>query len=128
MQHYNYELASNKSLLHTIYMPRPVTHRHVLRDLRQKIKRTQDQFAKLLGVSRIYINKIENGEMPISPSLAFRIHILTGISVDELAKGSEGKLLDLIGRPYEEQSFTWWQKKLNKPSEADAVRVVRNFR
>src|SRR5262245_57991580 len=108
-------------------MPRPTTHRHILGDLRRKIKRTQAQFAKLLGVSRIYINKIENGQTPVSPSLAIRVHILTGINIDELVKGCEGKLIDAAGRPYEEETFIWWQKKLYKPSEADAARVARNL-
>jgi transcriptional regulator with XRE-family HTH domain len=109
-------------------MPRPVTHRHVLRDLRHTIRRTQAQFAKLLGVSRVYVNKIENGQQEVSPSLAVRIQIVTGISIEELAKGPEGKLIDYIGRPYYPETFIRWQKKLSQPSEADAIRVVRNFR
>jgi len=109
-------------------MPRPVTHRHVLRDLRNTIKRTQAQFAKLLGVSRVYVNKIENGQMQISPSLALRVHALTGISVDELAMGSEGKLVDLTGRQYRPETFAWWQKKLRQPSEKDTIMHVRNLR
>ena len=109
-------------------MPRPPTHRHVLRDLRNVIKCTQLQFAKLLGVSRVYINKIENGQIAVSPSLAIRVHVLTGISVDELAKGPDGKLIDLIGKPYSAETFVWWQKKMRQPSGRDIVRCVRNLR
>jgi transcriptional regulator with XRE-family HTH domain len=110
-------------------MPRPTSHRHVLRDLRNELKRTQGQFANLLGVSRVYINKIENGQIKeISPSLASRVHIATGINIDELAKGSEGKLIDHLGRPYSAETFVWWQKKLRQPSEADVIPLARNLR
>ena len=109
-------------------MPRPVRHRHVLRDLRHAIKRTQAQFAKLIGVSRVYINKIENGQSPVSPALAVRVHVLTGISIDELNKGSAGKLIDHFGRPYSAETFTWWQKKFRQPTEKDAAARARNLR
>jgi transcriptional regulator with XRE-family HTH domain len=109
-------------------MPRPETHRHVLRDLRRTIKRTQLQFAKMLGVSRVYVNKIENGQLPISPALAVRVHVLTGISIDELAKGSTGKLIDHFGRPYSAETFIWWQKSFRRPSEKDAAARARNLR
>jgi transcriptional regulator with XRE-family HTH domain len=99
-----------------------------MRDLRQKIKRTQAQFAKLVGVSRVYINKIENGQMQISPALAARVHAATGINIDELAKGSEGKLIDHLGRSYEEGTFIWWRKRLTQPSEKNTTTQVRNFR
>jgi transcriptional regulator with XRE-family HTH domain len=99
-----------------------------MRDLRQKINRTQAQFAKLVGVSRVYINKIENGQMQISPALAARVHGSTGINIDELDKGSEGKLLDLLGKPYEQATFIWWRKELRQPSERDTSAQVRNFR
>src|SRR5437867_2182187 len=108
-------------------MPRPVTHRHVLRDLRHAIKCTQSQFAKLLGVSRVYVNKIENGQLPISP-LALRVHALTGISIDELAKGSAGKLIDHFGRPYSAETFIWWRKSLPRPTEKDTAARARNLR
>jgi len=115
-------------LIHTGYMPRLPTHRHVLRDLRHAINRTQAQFAKLLGVSRVYINKIENGQIPVSPSLAIRVHVTTGINVDELVKGSDGKLIDLVGKPYSAETFIWWQKKSMRPNEADVIPHVRNLR
>jgi transcriptional regulator with XRE-family HTH domain len=109
-------------------MPRPVRHRHVLRDLRHAIKRTQSQFAKLLGVSRVYVNKIENGQLPVSVALASRVHVLTGISIDELTKGSAGKLIDHFGRPYSAETFIWWQKIFRQPSEKDAAARARNLR
>jgi transcriptional regulator with XRE-family HTH domain len=99
-----------------------------MRDLRQKIKRTQAQFAKLVGVSRVYINKIENGQIQISPSLAARVHAATGINIEELVKGSEGKLIDLLGSPYEEGSFIRWRKRLTQPIEKNTTAQVRNFR
>ncbi len=99
-----------------------------MRDLRQKINRTQAQFAKLVGVSRVYINKIENGQMQISPALAVRVHAATGINIDELVKGSEGKLIDLLGNPYEEGSFIRWRKRLTQPSEKNTTAQVRNLR
>jgi transcriptional regulator with XRE-family HTH domain len=109
-------------------MPRPVRHRHVLRDLRHAIKRTQSQFAKLLGVSRVYVNKIENGQLPVSVALAIRVHVLTGISIDELTKGSAGKLIDHFGRPYSAETFIWWQKIFRQPTEKDAAARARNLR
>src|SRR5262249_43794050 len=105
-----------------------IRHRHVLRDLRHAIKRTQLQFAKFLGVSRVYVNKIENGQLPLPVTLAVRVHVLTGISIDELKKGSAGKLIDHFGNPYSAESFIWWQKKFRQPTEKDAVARARNLR
>ena len=109
-------------------MPRPVTHAHVLRDLRNTIKLTQSQLAQRLGISRIYVNKIENGQIKLPPALAARIHILTGISLEELGKGPEGRLIDDSGNPYSAERFVWWQKKFRKPSKEDASSRARNLR
>ena len=109
-------------------MPRPVTHAHVLRDLRNTIKLTQSQLAQRLGIARITVNKIENGKIKLPPALAARIHILTGISLEELGKGSEGRLVDHFGNPYSAERFVWWQKKFRKPSKEDSSSRARNLR
>jgi DNA-binding XRE family transcriptional regulator len=99
-----------------------------LRDLRNTIKRTQSQFAQMLGVARITVNKIENGQMKLPLSLAAKIHVLTGISLEELRKGPEGKLIDPLGNPYSAARFVWWQKKFRKPDKNDATLLARNLR
>src|SRR4051812_9741462 len=63
-------------------MPRRPTHRHIMRDLRHTIRKTQAEFALMAGVKPITINRIENGSIKrVSAELAVRIHVATGISV-----------------------------------------------
>lgn len=108
-------------------MPRMATHPHVLRDLRGTIGQTQARFAQMVGVKPITINRIENGSLLLSPDLAIRIQLATGVSIDELTKGTTGKLLDHFGRRYSSDSFRWWKKKFNLATEHDAVRRARNL-
>jgi hypothetical protein len=81
----------------------------------------------MVGVKPITINRIENGSLDLSPDLAAKIHVSTGISIDELAKGSKGRLLDQIGRPYSGETFSRWRTRSVRASEDDAVRVAKNL-
>ena len=109
-------------------MPRAATHRHVLRDLRRTIGKTQAQFAQMVSVQPITINRIENGSLKeISPNLAVKIHVATGISISELAKGSAGKLIDHFGSPYSNKTFAWWKKAFRQASESDAKKIAENL-
>lgn len=82
-------------------MPKKPTHRHVLRDLRKVLGKTQAQFAELLGVAMITIARIENGTLKLSLDLAIKIQGQTGASYEELLKGETGQLLDYQGKPYD---------------------------
>jgi transcriptional regulator with XRE-family HTH domain len=99
-----------------------------MRNLRRTIGQTQAQFAQMVGVQPITINRIENGSLKeISPHLAVRIHVTTGISISELAKGPAGKLIDHFGRPYSNKTFAWWKKAFRQASESDAEKIAENL-
>jgi transcriptional regulator with XRE-family HTH domain len=109
-------------------MPRAVTHRHVLRDLRGTIGKTQSQLAQMIGVQPITVNRIENGSLKkISPHLAVRIQLATGISISELVKGQGGKLIDCFGRPYSNETFARWKKAFKQASEDDAIESAKKL-
>jgi transcriptional regulator with XRE-family HTH domain len=103
------------------------THPHVLRDLRGTIGQTQAQLAQMIGVQPITINRIENGSLKMSSRVGALIYLATGISVSELAKGSDGKLIDHFGRPYSNKTFAWWKKAFRQASESDAKKIAENL-
>ena len=86
-------------------MPRHPTHRHVLRDLIETIRKTQSEFAQMIGVETITVNRIVNGSLKISDDLAIRIHVATGIDIQELRKGSKGRLIEYCRGEYSAESF-----------------------
>lgn len=108
-------------------MPRKPSHPHVLRDLRNTIGKTQAEFATMVGVKPITINRIENGTLAISALLSIRIQVQTGISISELAKGRRGKLIDHFGGRYTADRFAWWRKKFRRASEDNAIEAARNL-
>jgi transcriptional regulator with XRE-family HTH domain len=109
-------------------MPRAASHRHVLRDLRRTIGKTQAQFAQMIGVQPITVNRIENGSLKkISPHLAVRIQVATGISITELTKGPRGKLIDSFGHTYSNETFSRWEKALKPASEEGAKEAAKKF-
>lgn len=93
-----------------VNMPRPPSHRHVVRDLRNVLGKTQAQFAEMAGVKASAINRIENGSLKLSPSLAHKISGATGADVEELVKGPKGQLLSLFGHPYTKDTFQQWKQ------------------
>lgn len=62
-------------------------HRHPVAILREICGKHQEEFADLIGCSRIYVQKIENRKERLSPKLAQRIFHETGVSLDWLRGG-----------------------------------------
>jgi transcriptional regulator with XRE-family HTH domain len=83
--------------------------------LRKIIKKTQEQFALMLGVSKDTIVSVENGRNRLTPRLAKRIHIATGALPDSLLE-NKGNLLarayELHGPavPYTKGYFDQWRR------------------
>jgi transcriptional regulator with XRE-family HTH domain len=67
--------------------------------LREILGKTQAQFAVMLGVSRDTIVSVENGRNRMSPGLAARIHVATGVSKSDLLENT-GKLTTGADEPY----------------------------
>lgn len=67
------------------------------------MERTQNEFATLVGCSGITIQRIENGTLPLSRSLANRILQATGASPRSLLNNKTA--LDLKGRPYTKEFY-----------------------
>lgn len=67
-------------------------NREFMKQARQIIGLTQSELAKKVGVHRSYINKLENGAIPITVEIEMQIlHVLTihGIGDKELAMITE---------------------------------------
>jgi transcriptional regulator with XRE-family HTH domain len=79
-------------------MPRPNTVRHVVTEARKILGLTRPQLAERIGVSRVYVEKIERGQTP-SLNVAFRIREITGVAIDQLMAGEKGRPVDGSGRP-----------------------------
>lgn len=55
-----------------------------LKQVRKKMKLTQQQFAKEINISRSYLSDLENDRKIISIDIAYRMSRNLGISVNEL--------------------------------------------
>jgi transcriptional regulator with XRE-family HTH domain len=86
-------------------MPRKPKFNHPLRVCRQAAGMTQPQLAVGVGCSKVTIQKIENGDLALSPKLAWRLEHAIGANGSELVKGKKGKALDRFGNPFTTQSF-----------------------
>jgi len=69
-------------------MPRTPSHPHVLRAARQLRGMSQEKLAALTGVAAVTIQKIEGGQIILSPRLAWRIAIATGLRIGQLLANS----------------------------------------
>jgi transcriptional regulator with XRE-family HTH domain len=84
--------------------------------LRKLIGKTQEQFAVMLGVSKDTIVSVENGRNRLTPGLAYRIHVATGVNQLNLLENT-GILMtgdqDTYGRgisEYTRECFEKWRK------------------
>jgi transcriptional regulator with XRE-family HTH domain len=78
-------------------MPRRNSVRHVVTKAREILGLTRPQLAERIGVSSVYVEKIERGQPP-SLNVAFRIHEITGVAIDQLMAGKRGRPVDGTGR------------------------------
>jgi len=78
----------NRSAVYT--MPRKPSFHHPLRDVRTAAGLTQDQLARLLGVSRATILSIENGRLKMWNELALKVRAQTGCALTR-KPGKDGR-------------------------------------
>jgi DNA-binding XRE family transcriptional regulator len=93
--------------------------------LRNIIGKTQEQFALMLGVSKDTIVSVENGRNRLTPGLAYRIHVATGVNQLNLLENT-GEVWtgdrDRFGRgikPYTKEDFERWRKSVYGPDPDD---------
>lgn len=84
-------------------MPRPPKFIHPVRTLRQELKKSQEQFAKMVGISASLLKKIELGQRNMSETLSLRIMSATGVTETSILKKT-GKPM-LMGLPYSGDFF-----------------------
>ena len=87
--------------------------------LREIIGRTQSEFASSVGVSTHTIISVENGRNRLTPKLAQRIRMFTGVQIPSLLKGN-GIVLDSLDRPFTSAAFDYWRKRFGISSDAAA--------
>lgn len=71
-------------------MPRKPTNQHPLRQVREIAGLTQAQLAKRIGVATVTIQKIENGNLPMTREVAEKIHGQLGCHV-AVTSASDGE-------------------------------------
>jgi hypothetical protein len=91
-------------------MPRPARQKHPIRDLRAIIRRTQCGFAEDIGVSAIWLKKLENlPPRDLTVQTARRIYLETGADPAQLRNG---KLRTYRGEVYSESFYKEWKTRL----------------
>jgi DNA-binding XRE family transcriptional regulator len=116
-------------------MPKKPSFIHPLRQIRDAISQVEKQrgrsamsqtrFAKLLGVSRITIAKIENGKLGVSVEMQRRILGLTGGEVP-VGKTTETVRFEgeVDGLDYCAESWVTWQQHLDALSKQSSDKVA----
>ena len=95
-----------------------------IRELRRILGLTQGEFATLIGASKDTIASWETGRNPLSPPLARRIALVTGVDERSLLK-SGGELRAKYGFPpkrYTVEEFKQYRKRFWGQSAAESVR------
>jgi transcriptional regulator with XRE-family HTH domain len=95
-----------------------------LSDLRKAIRRSQKQFASMIGVSANVIINIENGKSPLTPTLAQKIYVATGVSSWMYWRGDD-RILDISSAPYTRSTFDNWMARY---ADSDDMRLNEFFR
>lgn len=106
-------------------MPRKPKFDHPLRHIRKAANLTQEQFAKLLGISKDTIQSIENDRLKMSSELALKVRHQTGCSLSG-EENKEGRTVYKISaysphtlKPYTAQDYNEHRELLRQFSEKD---------
>ena len=86
-------------------MPKKPRILHPVRQVRNCVKLTQPQFAKLVGCSAIAIQRVENGSLKLSPKLAHTVAEATNADPATLLQGPGATVLDRMDHPYSKDSL-----------------------
>jgi len=97
---------------------------HPLRSVRQALRKSQLQFAKMFGVSASYIQAVELGQRKLNDQLADAIMLRLGVDAESL-KRKRGAPVHLIGSGKAE--FTLWSGEKTSRSQAEMDEVVREY-
>lgn len=110
-------------------MPRKPAFIHPLRKVREATRRTQKEFANLVGRSTPTIQSIENGKLALSDELAQLIFIATGADPTELKKGRRGRAIGWKNRaPYTSATYEEWIAVHFKSSDDDAIGLAAQIK
>jgi DNA-binding XRE family transcriptional regulator len=103
-------------------MPRKPQFIHPVRQVRIRLDHSQESFAKLVGCSAIAIQRIENGSLQLSPKLANSILEATGADPVSLRAGRDAKALDMSGKEYTKESYSFYRGIL--PCDAKEMKLL----
>jgi DNA-binding XRE family transcriptional regulator len=110
---------------------RPSLGKHTVTVLRSVAGLTQEKLAKLLSCSRMSIQAIESGKLRLSPGMAVRISLISGVSLKWLLANKYKVPPVCEGdseRPYGREVFQRIQAEISIPRDHPLdVLVVRNF-
>jgi len=108
----------------------PVTRstlRHPVAALRNVIGYNQAEFARLVGCSLATIQSIEVGRLKLSPDLASRIALATGVRVGWLSGSPTSPIVATSGRSYTKDEFDRVQAEIRRPARKQKERTQFEF-
>jgi transcriptional regulator with XRE-family HTH domain len=76
-----------------------------VRQVRTCLGLSQQAFAKLIGCSAPAIQRIENGQLPLSQKMAISILEVSGADPLSLLAGPEAKALDVMGHEFTKEAY-----------------------
>lgn len=77
--------------------------------LREITDLTQEAFAKLMGINRVYLGRVEAGRDPLSQRLAAKIEATTGASSEWLLSGKTENPTTINGQRYTYENY-WFHR------------------
>src|SRR5258707_11513121 len=92
-------------MIHMYLMAHPNLSNHVVTRIREALGLSRQELARRIGVSNVYLSKIEHGERELTDEIAFRIFVETGVPRAELLKGKNGRAIDVFGKEITKESY-----------------------
>jgi transcriptional regulator with XRE-family HTH domain len=92
---------------------------HVLRTLRQRYGLSQSKLAALIGRATITVKLVESGRLKVSPELAHRIFMVTGLDPGQLIENFlPEEPMDPMQFPLTSATFAW-RKEARKDAQSE---------
>ncbi len=102
-------------------MPRPVRVKSRIRDLRAIIGKTQREFALLIGISPIALNRIENGTLALSARVLNKIVTETGVDPRSITGRARALRTFREGKEYVPGYHNQWRESQLGPDKQTAA-------
>ncbi|MDC0325649.1 helix-turn-helix transcriptional regulator [bacterium] len=100
---------------------------HTIAVMRREVGLTQPDLAKLIGVNRVTISRIEIGRDPLSKAMADRISVQTGISPDWLFGEDLENPKTIDGGAFTEQTYRYYRDVVTKSGVEQGKELAKQY-